>query len=241
MVTVRAAAHVFVVSLDQPVLSDDDAHHLARVLRLRKDEVVTASDGEGRWRACAFAGTAALQPTGDIVVEPAPSPSIVVAFAITKGERPEWTVQKLTEVGVDRIVPVAAARSVVRLDDPGRRAKQWERLRKVAREAAMQSRRVWLPAVEPVAPFTVAVADLAPAGLAIAEPGGGPPALDHPAVLVGPEGGWTGEELAAAAAVGAPRVGLGPTVLRAETAAVAIGVLLCGLRSGTVGTKSSKR
>src|SRR5205085_6800279 len=144
VVTVRAAAHVFVADLDAPVVADDDLHHLSRVLRLRAGEVVTASDGAGRWRPCSFADAAALTLAGEVECEPAPSPAITVGFALTKGERPEWTVQKLTEVGVDRIVPVAAARSVVRLAGE-RAATQHRRWEKVAREAARQSRRVGVP------------------------------------------------------------------------------------------------
>lgn len=235
MVTVRAAAHVFVTDLDQLAMSEDDVHHLARVLRLRGGEVVTASDGEGRWRACEFTDDSTLRSTGDVVTEPRPRPAVTVAFALAKGERPEWTVQKLTEVGVDRIVPLSAARSVVRLDGD-RAGTQWARWQKVAREAAMQSRRVWLPVVEPVTAFATVVAE-GPM-VALAEPGGAPPTLEQPSVLVGPEGGWSDEELAAADRARLPRVGLGPTVLRAETAAVAAAVLLCGLRSGTVRTNA---
>jgi len=228
--TVRAAAHVFVDDLDAPVLGDDDAHHLSRVLRLRAGEVVTASDGAGRWRACAFADGPVLEVAGEVVVEPVASPAIAVGFALTKGERPEWTVQKLTELGVDRILPLAAARSVVRLEGD-RAAAQHRRWEKVAREAAMQSRRVWLPVVEPIAPVAGV---LGGASVAISEAGGEPPSLSYPTVLVGPEGGWSDEELAAADAWNTPRVGLGALVLRAETAAIAVAALLCGLRSGTV-------
>lgn len=235
MVTVRAAAHVFVADLDAPVLAGDDAHHLSRVLRLRAGEVVTASDGAGRWRACSFTDGPALAVAGEVVSEAAPAPAITIGFALTKGERPEWTVQKLTEVGVDRIVPVAAARSVVRLAGD-RAAAQHRRWQKVAREAAMQSRRVWLPVVDPVTPFATAVAG---ASVAIAEAGGEAPSLARPAVLVGPEGGWSEEELAAADACGAARVGLGPTILRAETAALAVAVVLSALRSGIVRTNTA--
>ncbi|MBV8959302.1 MAG: 16S rRNA (uracil(1498)-N(3))-methyltransferase [Actinobacteria bacterium] len=236
MGTVRAAAHVFVDDLDAPALSSDDGHHLSRVLRLRAGEVVTASDGAGRWRACSFADGGVLRVTGDVVVEPAPAPSITVGFALTKGERPEWTVQKLTELGVDRIVPLAAARSVVRLEGD-RAAAQHRRWQKVAREAAMQSRRVWLPAVEPV---TAVATVLDEPGVAVAEAGGGPPGLEWPTVLVGPEGGWSEEELAAADGANAPRVDLGPTVLRAETAAITVAALLCGMRTGIVRANSAK-
>ncbi len=222
-----SAAHVFVEDLDRPHLEDHDHHHLSRVLRLRPGQAVTVSDGEGQWRPCAWTGTG-LDPAGAVRREPAPSPLLAVGFALTKGERPEWTVQKLTEVGVDRIAAFLADRSVVRWDAEraGRQLSRWQR---VAREAAMQSRRTRLPVVEPVATFAGAVAALGE-GAAMAEPGQAPVSLRHRSVLVGPEGGWSEAERDH----GLPLVGLGSTVLRAETAAVAAAVLLCGLRAGVV-------
>jgi 16S rRNA (uracil1498-N3)-methyltransferase len=222
----RLGPHAFVDDLDAPELSADDRHHLARVLRLRDGDPLTVSDGNGRWRAVRFGRD--LRADGDVVVVSAPEPAITVAFAPVKGDRPEWVVQKLTEMGVDRIVPFVAARSVVRWD--GERApRQTERLRKVAREAAMQSRQVRLPVVDDVADFA-SVAALP--GVALAERDGAPPTLAFPAVLVGPEGGWTPEERDRVAA----RVTLGDAVLRAETAAVLAGGLLAALRAGVVRT-----
>ena len=220
-------AHVFVDDLDAPALGPGDRHHLERVLRLRPGDEVSASDGAGGWRLCTLAsGHSGLEAAGEVVRHQRPSPPVTVGFALTKGDKPEWAVQKLTEVGVDRIVPVAAARSVVRWT-PERAAVQVERLRRVAREAAMQSRRTWLPDVDGLTAFRAA-ASLP--GAALAAVGGRPPTLASPVVLVGPEGGWADEELAA----GLPRVALGPHVLRAETAAVLAGGLLCALRSGIV-------
>ncbi|HEX2038310.1 MAG TPA: RsmE family RNA methyltransferase [Acidimicrobiales bacterium] len=215
-----SSAHVFVDDLDAPAVSDDDRHHLARVLRLRAGETVSVSDGRGGWRLCTWTDDSAPAPVGDVVREPAPHPPVTVAVPLLKGDRTEWTVQKLTEVGVDRIVPFVPGRAVVR-------SRNLERLRRVAREAAMQSRRAWLPEV--VEPVAFAEAAALP-GAALAEPGGDPPSLERPTVLVGPEGGWTPEERAC----GLPAVGLGPTVLRAETAAVVAAALLCGLRAGLV-------
>jgi 16S rRNA (uracil1498-N3)-methyltransferase len=218
------AAHVFVNDLDAPVLSDDDAHHLARVLRLRDGEAVTASDGRGAWRLCGFADSAALRPTG--AIERVPEQTlVVVAFALTKGDKPELAVQKLTELGVDRIVPLAAARCVVRWDDR-KTDRNLARLREVARAASMQSRRAWLPTVESV----MTVLELAEAfpDVALAHPGGAP--LVGTPIAVGPEGGWSEDELAAV-----PRhVDLGSTTLRAETAALAAGVLLTALRESRI-------
>jgi 16S rRNA (uracil1498-N3)-methyltransferase len=215
-----SAAHVIVASLEEPVLGAADAHHLARVLRLRPGEVVTATDGRGAWRVCRWTG-AGLETDGPVTVEAAPEPPLTIGFAPVKGDRPEWTVQKLTELGVDRIVPLRAARSVVRWDGE-RGAAAVERLRRVAREAAMQSRRCRLPEVTEV----LTPADLPDA--ALAEPGGRPPTLARPTVLVGPEGGWTADELAAAAST----VALGDLILRSETAALAAAALLGALRNG---------
>jgi 16S rRNA (uracil1498-N3)-methyltransferase len=194
------------------------------VLRLRAGEELTVSDGAGGRRRCRFGPT--LEPVGEVERAPRPHPEVTVAFAVVKGQRPEWAVQKLTEIGVDRIVPLLASRSVVRWAS-GDTGGQLARLRRVAREAAMQSRRVWLPVVEGVASFEVVAAR---PGAALADPAGGPPSLARPVVLVGPEGGWDETELTA----GPPLVGLGPSVLRTETAAVVAGALLCGLRAGTV-------
>ena len=223
-----AAAHVFVADLGAPELDEDDRHHLERVLRLRPGQAVTVADGAGGWRACVWAGAGRVEPSGPVERQARPSPPVTVGFALTKGDRPEWVVQKLSEAGVDRIAPFVAARSVVRWDDD-KAAHQARRWRQVARQAAMQSRRTWLPAVEALAPGLEVAAG--PGGAAaLAQPGGEPPSLERPTVLVGPEGGWGADELGA----GLPTVGLGPTVLRAETAAVAAGLLLCALRAGVV-------
>lgn len=235
-----AAAQVFVADVERPRPSGDDLHHLAHVLRLRRGETVVAADGAGRWRTCRFgAGDdpgAALVPVGDPVMCPRRPPAVTVAFVPVKGDRPEWVVQKLTECGVDRIAVVRSARSVVRWD--GQRASAAvDRLRRVARQAAAQSRRAWLPEVSGVHTLAELAGGLAsgdpPVRLALAQPGGAPPTLAAPAVAVGPEGGWEPAELAAAGRT----VGLGDGVLRAETAALAVGILLCAQRDGLVASR----
>ena len=179
------------------------------------------SDGAGAWRSARFGEE--LAPEGEVVRVPRPDPPLTVGLTPTKGDRPEWAVQKLTELSVDRIVVLRTERSVVRWDEE-RAASHLERLRRIAREAAMQSRQVWLPEVEGVA----TPADLPDAPLADRD--GRPPAAGDTVLLCGPEGGWSDAERAE------PRdhVALGPAVLRAETAAVTAGALLVALRHGVV-------
>jgi 16S rRNA (uracil1498-N3)-methyltransferase len=221
-----AAAHVIVADLERPELDEEDRHHVQSVLRIRRGEAVSVTDGCGSWRLCEAATGGALMPVGEIVRCPRPLPLITVGFALVKADRPEWAVQKLTELGVDRVIILSAARSVVRWEGE-RAARHLDKLRAVARQAAMQSRRLWLPEVTGCESATALA--VCP-GVALAAPGGVPPSLEYPTILVGPEGGWTvGEgELAQAT------VGLGPGVLRTESAAVAAGVLLAALRAGLV-------
>ena len=214
--------HVLVDDVDLPELGVDDHHHLERVLRVRAGDPITVGDGAGRWRPCRFGDE--VDPTADVRTVARPTPTIGVGFALIKGGRPELVVQKLTELGVDRIVPFTAARSVVRWD-AAKGEKNTERFRRVAREAVMQSRRAWLPEVAPVQSF--AETALEP-GAAMADRDGGLLSLDTPFVMVGPEGGWDDEERA----VDLPRVALATAVLRAETAAITAAALLGARRAG---------
>jgi 16S rRNA (uracil1498-N3)-methyltransferase len=177
-----------------------------------------------------------LEPAGEVVEDQRPMPELTVAFALVKGERPELVVRALTEIGVDRIVPFTAERSVVRWDETKAHAKLL-RLAEIARQAAMQSRRSFIPRVgmalpgeaspHRVPPFAeVATLD----GAALASRDGGPASPTQQCVLVGPEGGWGAEEQQA----GLPRLRLAAHVLRTETAAIAAGELLVALRAGLV-------
>ncbi len=236
----RAGAVVFVTDLAAPELAPEDAHHLADVLRLADGEAVVAADGTGAFRLCRFelgavtrgrpgkrrAVPARLVAEGAVSVAPSSEPPVTVGFALPKGERPEWAVQKLTELGVDRIVTFTTARTVVRLDEAAAH-RRGEHLRRVAREAAAQCRRLTLPAVDGPVPYRAVLAT-APPGLAVAEPGGPPPTAATTCILVGPEGGFTPEELDLAPGL----VGLADTVLRAETAAVVAGAFLVAVRAG---------
>ncbi len=217
---------MIVADLEMLALADEDQHHLAKVLRLRAGEAVSATDGQGRWRPARYQADGRLTPDGEISRMARPDPPLTVGFAPVKGDRPEWAVQKLTEIGIDRILVLRAERSVVRWDGD-RAVHHLARLQTVARQAVMQSRQVWLPEVAGVLD---AASLSAGSGVALAVPDGAAPTLACPSVLIGPEGGWTPAEEAAAKAT----VGLGPTTLRTESAAVVAGALLAGLRAGLV-------
>ena len=204
-----SSAHVLVDDVDAPALSDDDAHHVFRVLRVKPGETVTVTDGAGRWRACG-AGDGELQPTGEVHEVARRTHPLTVACTIPKQDRPEWIVQKLVELGIDRIVLLHSERSVVRWNAE-RAERHLAKLRRVAAEALQQSRGVWLPELSGPLPAI----DVLPTAAA-AEPGAPPIAAGHRVVAIGPEGGWSPMELDAAEST----VSIGDTVLRVETAAI---------------------
>jgi 16S rRNA (uracil1498-N3)-methyltransferase len=180
----------------------------------------------------ARAGT--LQVGARSVVPVAP-PRLTVILSLIKGERMDGSLTKLVELGVGRIVPLAAERSVVRLD--GERAgRRRERYLALVRAAVQQCRAVQVPVVEPVCRLDQALALTADAELKLVFWEG---AKDVPVrsvlperaparvvMLVGPEGGLAAEEVDAAIAAGFVAVGLGPRILRADTAAVAGAAIL---------------
>jgi len=171
-------------------------------------------------------------------VETTPSalPRIVLATAVPKGERMDWLVEKATELGVSRLIPLKTTRSTV---DP--RDSKLDRLRGQVIAACKQSRRNELMEIAPVVHWSEFVASLREAApFFVAHPGGQtlsqtvsqvmPAATAEVIVAIGPEGGWTDEEVALAESRGAQRISLGPQILRIETAALAAAVLLSGLR-----------
>ena len=219
-----------------PSLPMEAARHL-KVLRPKEGELVELFDGRGRartycWQACALAADSPVR----LFAKP---PVALTLFAcVTKGSRWDWTIEKATELGVARIVPVISDRTIVRLPPEERPAKRarWQR---IAEDAARQSDAKWLPEVLSAvdfrealplvcetACFIGALTDPPPPPLAAAVSAhlaahagsevGGRPAF---AVFIGPEGDLTPDELAALIAIAHP-TSFGPTILRAETAAL---------------------
>ena len=208
-----------------------EAHHAVAVRRLAVGEPVLLTDGLGVMAECEVTETGKQRLVAEVLsvaTVPSPEPAVVVVQALPKGDRGELAVEVLTEVGVARIVPWAAARSVA-VWRGDRASKSLARWRTTAREAAKQARRAWFPEVDELASTADVVELLAGASLALVlheeatEPLG---AVDLPTagpivVVVGPEGGLAPDELAAFTDAGGRSVRLGAEVLRTSTAGVA--------------------
>ena len=213
-----AGPHVFVDSLTELRVGPDDLAHLSKSLRMRPGDALTASDGKGSWRHALFGAGGQLDEAGEIITVAESARETCIAFSLVKGQKPELVIKKLTELGLDRIVVLDADRSVVKWDDEkiGRAKERWGR---IVREAAMQSHRVRLPTIEGLLP---ALEWIGQRTVSIAHFGGEAVGSSQTSIAIGPEGGWSPAETAAAART----VSLGSTVLRAETAAIAAGTLL---------------
>ena len=216
---------------DTAVLAGPEGRHAARVRRITAGERVDLTDGGGGVAHCIVrevGGDRLELSVRDRRYDPPPVPRLVVVQALVKGERGELAVELMTELGVDEVVPWAAARSIAvwRGDRAGKGLDRW---RSAARAAAKQSRRAWLPDVLPLCGTADVAERLRAATTAIvldADAGQPLSTLTLPrdgeiVVVVGPEGGITPDELATFTAAGAIPCRLGPTVLRTSTAGAA--------------------
>jgi 16S rRNA (uracil1498-N3)-methyltransferase len=219
------------------LLSGREAHHALHVLRVRAGEKVQVLDGEGLVRECQVSESGRDQVVLKILekrqIPPLPR-QITLAQAIPKGKLFESILQKATELGAARIVPLLTQRTIVRLDEAedDRKLEKW---RLVVIEAVKQCGSAWLPRVE--APMTIEqfLLKSSPAELplvgSLRENAQHPrihfDAFEHKngrkpksvSVAIGPEGDFTDEELSALQSAGAHPITLGPLVLRTETAA----------------------
>jgi len=214
---------------EEVALDPADVRHAAVVLRLREgDRVTLAAEGSlwsaeltaiGRDAASARVLQAAGERSCELPID------VAILQALPKGLKFDVVVEKCVELGARRIIPVICARSLSAANRP-----KIERWRRIARAAAQQSRRLWIPMVEDATPWEQAVARHA--GLLVAFEGAPARSLAAAlkrrqaerafAIAVGPEGSFTPEELAAAKDAGADLVSLGPSILRTETAAAAL-------------------
>jgi 16S rRNA (uracil1498-N3)-methyltransferase len=226
---------------ERVVVTGEAHRHLARVLRARAGDPVVLFDGAGTEVEARVARVGARETELALGsrrrgVEAHPNIAIVLLVGIPRGERMDFLVQKTSELGVSRIVPVLTGRSVARPAAETTRRARWE---KIAREAARQCGRADVPAVDAPCPLPLALArELPPRRLALWEGArqtplrealGGAPAPT--ALLVGPEGGLARGEVSLAETAGFTVCGLGPRILRVETAAI-IGVALIQAAAG---------
>jgi 16S rRNA (uracil1498-N3)-methyltransferase len=213
------------------VLSDEESRHLRDVLRLRAGERVAVFDGAGRESACLIeqaTGKRARLRILEEIAPPAPESNLnlTLAVALLKGEKFDLVVQKTTELGVKKIVPLATERADVKLKDARDVERKIERWQRIALEACKQSGRAAQPQIEQPIEFKSFVAQN-PGGILFAERGGEKlQACFHEnfssnlIAIVGAEGGWAASEVETAKAVDYKIVTLGGRVLRAETAAI---------------------
>jgi 16S rRNA (uracil1498-N3)-methyltransferase len=213
----------------------DDARYLTRVLRLGLGDAVTVLDGHGRVFDAVISGTGAegvsLHLEREITPETETKTRVTLFQAVPKGDKMDFVVQKVTELGAARIVPIITERVVVRLD-PGQAVKRRERWQRIAREASKQCGRTLIPDVEPVSTFQAALEFHTP-GLPGLMPWEGEEEValrdfletmsahavpEGISVFIGPEGGFSLPEVKAARSRGMITVSLGRRILRTETA-----------------------
>lgn len=211
-------------------ITDQDAHHLTRVLRVEPGQKFEISDNQNVYLA--EVETARKDLVRFAILDPIDSPEPIVRTtlfsALIKFERFEWLIEKATELGVASITPIQTDRSEKGLEHAAeKRLTRWNR---IARESSEQSRRSRLPDIEPAISLEAALETTADHRYALEE-AEAPPILsvlpdsrqpgESVALLVGPEGGWTDRERAAIQAARWTPVSLGQNILRAETAALA--------------------
>lgn len=211
------------------VLPEVQAHHLRDVLRIGAGEAVEIFDGTGRgWAGeVAYSGSRVLVCGLEPLAARQPGIHVILAAALIKPARFEWMLEKATELGVDEVIPLKTRFGDIRIPDArlGDRVGRWDR---IAREAARQCGRMDAPRIHDPVDFARLLESGAVGVRVLFHEKAGEPWRPDPAALeagvllcVGPEGGWSDGETDAARAAGFAVCGLGPRILRAETAALA--------------------
>jgi 16S rRNA (uracil1498-N3)-methyltransferase len=221
----------FLAETGAVLLSDSEVHHLIRVMRRQPGDLIELFDGKGLVACCRITSANKRDVELEFVSsrrDPLPTKPLVLATAVPKGERLDWLVEKATELGISRLVPLVTSRSVV---DPG--AGKLDRLRQTVISACKQARRNYLMEISPVTTWDDFLGQFASSHQVLVahpterhientlETAGRPKAL-----AIGPQGGFTDEEIQKATTMGAQSIALGPYILRIETAAIALSAKL---------------
>ena len=224
---------------DRIIISDPrQIHHLSVVLRLKCGDEVSAFDGKERECLCQIEKiakdklTLIIQQTKTVSLS---DTEITLACAIPKNVKMDYIIQKTTELGVSRIIPMHTKRTIVKID-PRKAADKQKRWQRIAQEASKQCKRIRFPRIDPVREFKDALSEISGCDLAvipnlekgnktIAEAAN---ALKGKSIIVfiGPEGDFTPDEIAAGAEKGCIGVSLGDLVLKVDTAAIAVTAFL---------------
>lgn len=215
-------------------LTADEARHLRDVLRLKTGDEVYVFDGRGREFRCSVSNTKrdSAELRIDAEVEPAKPESqlqLNLCVALLKGEKFDLVVQKATELGVTTITPLITRHADIHLRDQSDATKRVTRWQRIALEAAKQSGRAFVPEISLPIAFEAAL-NLEGAGVMFSERDGETfeslTATSPITALIGSEGGWADDEIEAARTRDFHIVTLGGRILRAETAAIAVAVLM---------------
>jgi len=222
-------------------VTGEDAHHLTRVLRVEPGQRYEISDNRNVYLAevtTAQKARVVFQTVETVALSPPPA-WVILLVSLIKFDHFEWMLEKCTELGAARIVPVVAERTEKGLDRAAeRRSPRW---RRIVLEASQQSRRDQLPELSSPIRWDTAIRTTAAARLLLDEartapqlPNALPAGTREVALLVGPEGGWTARESLQAHEHGWTPVSLGPQILRAETAAMAATALVISLAASWI-------
>ena len=228
----RVFSHSHLKIGDIVCLSEEEAHHVHKVLRGRIRDRIEVVDGVGKLFVAELLRGREASIVEERSVEGADADAVTLYQAVPKGRHMDLVVEKATELGAGRIVPLVTEQGVVKLEEGDGKVRRW---RRVAEAAARQSLRLRVPEVGEITPFSEAVREVGETGVLLHNKPDLPPLEEVVfgsaiGLFVGPEGGWSLGELAMAGEAGLHFASLGPYRLRSETAGIVAVARACAIR-----------
>jgi len=235
--------HVPTIHAADLELPENEAHHVRDVLRLEVDDELELFDPAGRTAGAAITAISAMGVTVRIkeVIEPCQLTRLTIGSALPKGDRADWMIEKLSELGVHRFVPLQTERSIVHPQGTSK----FERWARIAAESAKQSRRSGIMQIEPLMPLDACIDAAAPLSLYLAPRASAllsslEAQVSDLTLFIGPEGGWTDDELALFGSHSVAPARLTDSILRIETAAIAAAAVAQCVLSASFSNHRSK-